>query len=135
MMKKKTIAVALLLLAMPTAAFASTYYGNQQEVQALEARNTALTAYLQENVDAAAIYDENQRAALIDTFFASHPEYNNVTVKPWRHREPTAIEKAAIYRETLQTSANADQTLEMDVTYYDDGSYVLGIFTSSGTEQ
>ena len=47
----------------------------------------------------------------------------------------TAIEKAAIYRETLQTSANADQTLEMDVTYYDDGSYVLGIFTSSGTEQ
>ena len=74
MMKKKTIAVVLLLLAMPTAAFASTYYGNQQEVQALEARNAALTAYLQENVDAAAIYDENRRAALIDTFFASHPD-------------------------------------------------------------
>ncbi len=135
MMKKKTIAVALLLLAMPSAAFASTYYGNQQEVQALEARNAALTAYLQENVDAAAIYDENQRVALIEDFFATHPEFDDVTVKPWRHREPKAIEKAAIYRETLQTSATSDQTLEMDVTYYDDGSYVLGVFTSSGTAQ
>lgn len=134
-MKKKTIAVALLLLAMPTAAFASTYYGNQQEMQALEVRNAALTAYLQENVDASAIYDESQRAALIEDFFATHPEYNDMTVKPWRHREPVAIEKAAIYRETLQTSATSDQTLEMDVTYYDDGSYVLGIFTSSGTAQ
>lgn len=134
-MKKKTIAVALLLMAVPTAAFASTYYGNQQEMQALEARNVALTAYLQENVDAAAVYDENQRAALIEAFFATHPEYDDVTVKSWRHREPKAIEKAEVYRETLQISASSEQTLEMDVTYYDDGSYVLGVFTSSGSEQ
>lgn len=98
----------------------------------LEARNVALTAYLQKNVDATVIYDENRRATLIEEFFDTHPEFNSVKVKQQRSHEPKAIEKAAIYRETLQTTANTDQTVEMDVTYYDDGSYVLGIFTSHG---
>lgn len=131
-MKKKAVAMALLLFVVPTAAFASTYYNSQNAIQGLEARNVALTAYLQKNVDATVIYDENRRATLIEEFFDTHPEFNSVKVKQQRSHEPKAIEKAAIYRETLQTTANTDQTIEMDVTYYDDGSYVLGIFTSHG---
>lgn len=131
-MKKKAVAMALLLFVVPTAAFASTYYNDQNAMQGLEARNAALTAYLQKNVDATVIYDENRRATLIEKFFDTHPEFNSVKVKQQRSHEPKSIEKAAIYRETLQTTANTDQTVEMDVTYYDDGSYVLGIFTSHG---
>lgn len=131
-MKKKAVAMALLLFVVPTAAFASTYYNGQNAMQGLEARNAALTAYLQKNVDATVIYDENRRATLIKEFFDTHPEFNSVKVKQQRSHEPKAIEKAAIYRETLQTTANTDQTVEMDVTYYADGSYVLGIFTSHG---
>ncbi len=128
-MKKLCASLLMICLLFPTVVFASTESAdilNEDEVQ-LFSRNQRLTEYLSNNLCDAAAYDESLRSSIVKNFFKENPQIcsGNYYISDKFKKEPQIIETVDLYKNVDEQ----ENSIEFYVTYYDDGSFVLGTLT------
>lgn len=135
---KKIISAALVAcLLLPTGAFASATGNGSEDVDAqLTARNQAFTEYLSENLTDEAAYDPDVRAEIIADLFASQPQYASAQNSPEGSADASQqeLETVDVYTSETKTSETTTEGVEMYITYYGDGSFVLGTNTYTRNE-
>lgn len=140
---KKILSIALMisLLIPSTMALAET---SETPTDPLAERNQALTAFLSENLTDEAAYDADARTKLIEEFFNEQPQYANLEIKEASSTNslqgrsalpsPQELNTVTVYSNETQISATEKTSSELYITYYDDGSFVLGTLTASNNE-
>ena len=133
---KRFYAVLLMMsLLLPLGAFATNLEIttspdtlSKKDADALTEENEALTAYLIEHVSSTEDIEPS-----LETFYAEHPEYvdNIKSSNPNRKRQELNTE--TIYSEETPIGENGKHTLEIYIIYYDDGSCIIGTFSSTNT--
>ena len=135
---KKIISAALVAcLLLPTGAFAAGATHVQDDANAqLTARNQAFTEYLSENLTDEAAYDPDVRVEIISDFFASQPQYASAQNSPEGSADAAQqeLETVDVYTSETKTSETTTEGVEMYITYYGDGSFVLGTNTYTRNE-
>lgn len=102
----------------------------------------SLSEYLMKNLTWEAAGNGQLRENIINEFFAMHPDYKDVpafssrSVKHFAdtNAEPKEIKQEDLFRQEIQETDYITNTVEFYITYYDDGSFVLGTLTSRRTE-
>lgn len=140
MKKLLTFALMICLLMPSTMALADT--SNPEDL--LTERNQALTAFLSENLTDEAAYNADARTKLIEEFFNEQPQYANLEIQETaasstlRERSmlsvPQELNTVTVYSNETQISETEKTSSELYITYYEDGSFVLGTLTASNNE-
>lgn len=125
-MKKICASLLMLCLLLPTTAFASSESLDisSRDEQQLFSRNQKLTEYLSNNLCNEAAYDELLRSSIVQNFFKENPQIasEKYYIEDKFKTEPQVIETVDLYKSVDEL----ENSVEFYVTYYDDGSFVLG---------
>ncbi len=128
-MKKFCVGLLMFCLLLPTTVFASSeseVISDTNDAQ-LFSRNQKLTEYLSSNLCEEAAYDETLRSGIVKNFFKDNPQLasEKYCTEDKSNAEPKAIETVDLYKSVDEL----ENSVEFYVTYYDDGSFVLGTLT------
>lgn len=101
----------------------------------LDARNLALTDYLTENLSDAFAGNGNALNALVERFSEKYPEFQlEMTDEKPDTGNANIVETTQIYASEKSVSDSVTEGLEYQVTYYDNGYFMIGESSYTRTE-
>lgn len=101
----------------------------------LDARNLALTDYLTENLSDAFAGNGNALNALVERFSEKYPEFQlEMTNEKPDTGNANIVETTQIYASEKSVSDSVTEGLEYQVTYYDNGYFMIGESSYTRTE-
>lgn len=101
----------------------------------LDARNLALTDYLTENLSDAFSGNGNALNALVERFSEKYPEFQlEMTDEKPDTGNANIVETTQIYASEKSVSDSVTEGLEYQVTYYDNGYFMIGESSYTRTE-
>ena len=101
----------------------------------LDARNIALTDYLAETLNDAFAGNGNALNALVESFSEKYPEFQlEMTDEKPDTGNANIVETTQIYASEKSVSDSVTQGLEYQVTYYDNGYFMIGESSYTRTE-
>lgn len=101
----------------------------------LDARNLALTDYLTENLSDAFAGNGNALNALVERFSEKYPEFQlEMTDEKPDTGNANIVETTQIYASEKNVSDSVTEGLEYQVTYYDNGYFMIGESSYTRTE-
>lgn len=101
----------------------------------LDARNLALTDYLTENLSDAFAGNGNALNAMVERFSEKYPEFQlEMTDEKPDTGNANIVETTQIYASEKSVSDSVTEGLEYQVTYYDNGYFMIGESSYTRTE-
>lgn len=132
---KKILCVALAGSLLFTSGVLASEDEMLEDCLKLDARNLALTDYLTENLNDAFAGNGNALNALVESFSEKYPEFQlEMTDEKPDTGNANIVETTQIYASEKSVSDSVTEGLEYQVTYYDNGYFMIGESSYTRTE-